>query len=215
MQRPQIGTREGDVPLAAYRLPRGRHGLPAEKVAENQRLRLLGAAAEVLVERGYARTTSRAIAARAGVSPRTFYDHFDDLGACLLAIHGIAATYVLEGVLEVCQEDGDWPVRLREAVDVAFDFLVAEPALAWLLSAEARAGEAAIEAATEDLIERLAELLRGIRDERDRLMPGAERHLIAGAFAFLSDRLAASRVASLPELAPELAELLALPTLAI
>jgi hypothetical protein len=42
--------------FAAYRLPSGRHHIPPELVAENQRWRLLGAAAEVLAERGYAHT---------------------------------------------------------------------------------------------------------------------------------------------------------------
>ncbi len=40
--------------------------------------RLQGAALELFVERGYDQTTAAAIAARAGVTERTFYRHFPD-----------------------------------------------------------------------------------------------------------------------------------------
>ena len=49
--------------------------------------RLLRAAAVVFVEDGYSSATLGKIVARAGVWRRTFYDHFDDLRDCLVAVH--------------------------------------------------------------------------------------------------------------------------------
>src|SRR6187551_64047 len=77
--------------FAEFRLPPGRHGIPADEVAANQRWRLLGAAAEVLAEQGHVNTTSTQVSKHAGVSPATFYQHFDNISDCLVAAYGAAS----------------------------------------------------------------------------------------------------------------------------
>jgi len=67
------------------RLPPGRHGLPRDLVRAHQRQRLLEATA--LAEQGYGRLTTARVTELAGVSRRTFYQHFEDLWACLLAAY--------------------------------------------------------------------------------------------------------------------------------
>src|SRR5512142_3344759 len=59
---------------------------PDERQKEQQR-RLLEAAAHVFAEKGWADATVEAIVNRAGMSRRTFYEHFDDLRDCLLTLH--------------------------------------------------------------------------------------------------------------------------------
>jgi AcrR family transcriptional regulator len=54
---------------------------------KDQRSRLLDAAARVFAEKGWAEATVEAIVVRAGMSRRTFYEHFDDLKDCLLTLH--------------------------------------------------------------------------------------------------------------------------------
>jgi AcrR family transcriptional regulator len=49
-----------------------------EKVEIDMRSRLQGAALELFAERGYDRTTAAEIAARTGVTERTFFRHFPD-----------------------------------------------------------------------------------------------------------------------------------------
>ena len=143
--------------FAEFRLPPGRHGIPPAAVAENQRWRLLGAAAEVLAERGHVRTTSTRVSKRAGVSPATFYQHFDNVGDCLLAAYEAGVECVWEIVSEACREEQiGWPQRLGVAVASTLRFLAVEPALAFLLGDEAPAGEVAIAAARRRAIERLA-----------------------------------------------------------
>jgi AcrR family transcriptional regulator len=185
-------------------------------VAANQRWRLLGAAAEALAEHGHVNTTSTQVSKHAGVSPATFYQHFDNIGDCLLAAHEAAADCVVEIVSEACREEQiAWPERLGVAVASTLRFLAVEPATAHLLGTEPPAGERAIARDRQALIERLAALLAGGRGLRPgdaaELPAGTERHLLAGAVGVYSEWVAAGDVDRLPELAPELTEMLAAP----
>ena len=162
---------------------------------ESQRWRLLGGAAEVLAERGYAGIRIADIAARAGVSRGTFYEQFEDLAACLLASYEMAADCVCDLAGSACGGEGEWEARLRTALEEILCFFAEEPALAHLLGAELAAGVPAIAAARERLIFRLAGM-------------GAERLSVEGALSIVSERVAAGDAACLPELAPQLAELI-------
>ena len=202
--------------LAEFRLPPGRHGIPPAAVAENQRWRLLGAAAEVLAEGGHVQTTSTRVSKRAGVSPATFYQHFDNVGDCLLAAYEAGVDCVWDLVSEACREEQiGWPQRLGVAVASTLRFLAVEPALAILLGDEAPAGEVAIAAVRRSAIDRLAELLssgRSLRSaEAGELPVATERHLVSGAIAIYTERVAAGDVERLPELGPQLTEMLAAP----
>lgn len=204
--------------LAFYKLPRGRHRLPRELIDENQRWRLLGAAAEVVAERGYAGATARAVATRAGVSSSTFYGNFDNLGQCLLAAYEMAADCLCDIVAGACEGGGEWLERLRTALAEALGFLAAEPALAALLGAAAPAGDAAIVAARASLLNRLAWPLRGGRGLREAGAPplaaDTEHRLVAAALSLVSERVAGGETAGLPALAHELAAVLAVPYMA-
>ena len=61
---------------ATGRLPRGRHSLSREEVARSQRDRLVRAMADVMAEKGYARTSVADIVRGAGVSRESFYERF-------------------------------------------------------------------------------------------------------------------------------------------
>jgi AcrR family transcriptional regulator len=196
----------------------GRHGIPPEEVAANQRWRLLGAAAEELAESGHQRTTSTRVAKRAGVSPATFYKHYENVADCLLASFQVAADCVWVAVKAGCQEPSlEWPRRLRDSLDSLLRFLAAEPAIAHMLGGEPAAGEAEIAAARGELLERLAGLLAEGRKLRAKdaaeLPPNTELHMVSGALVVISDRVAAGKCAQLLRLAPQLAEMLAAPYL--
>jgi len=212
-------AREADRTRRAFqefRLPPGRHGIAPEEVAENQRWRLLGAAAEVLADEGHVNTTSTRVSKRAGVSPATFYQHFENIGECLLAAYEAAFDCVHEICSDACaQEELDWPARLGVAAASTLRFLAVEPATAHLLGSEAPAGEPAVAAARRASIERLSALLASGRAQRPsgarKLPEGTERLLVAGALAICSERVASGEVERLPELAPALTEMLSGP----
>jgi AcrR family transcriptional regulator len=68
------------------RAARGRHAPPPEVRLPLQRQRLLRAAAAEFSERGYAAASAASIARRAGMSKATFYAHFANKLACMLAL---------------------------------------------------------------------------------------------------------------------------------
>jgi TetR/AcrR family transcriptional repressor of mexJK operon len=64
----------------------GRGGRPSRADALRLRRRILEAATELFLAEGYGSTTIEAVAARAGISKRTFYHRFDDKSALFAAV---------------------------------------------------------------------------------------------------------------------------------
>lgn len=123
------------------RLPRGRHGLPREFVAQNQRERLLAALAECLEEKGYERTTVAMIGKRAGVSKSDFYKQFESKDACFIAAYDDAVERIRARVLAACAKREDWGSGVVAALDSLLRMFAAEPAQAQLVLVEGlRAG---------------------------------------------------------------------------
>jgi len=123
------------------RLPRGRHGLPREFVAQNQRERLLAALAECLEEKGYEHTTVASIGTRAGVSKSDFYKQFESKDACFVAAYDDAVERIRATVKEACAERRDWGSGVLDALDALLRLFEAEPAQAQLVLVEGlRAG---------------------------------------------------------------------------
>src|SRR5947208_16592512 len=80
-------------------LPRGRHAAARDVVLASQRGRLLEAMAQCVAEQSYAATTVAQVIARAGVSRKTFYEHFPDKRACFLAAWDVGTEILLDQVL--------------------------------------------------------------------------------------------------------------------
>ncbi len=210
---PGAGTAELDT-MAPVRLPPGRHGLPADLVRTHQRQRLLEAAAAALVEQGYGRLTAARVTELAGVSSRTFYQHFEDLWACLLAAYETEAALLCARIEDGCNAlaEQDRTGRGRSGIGAAIDFLASEPTVARLLSAEPPPQIVPLAAARRDLVDRLGTMLRDVL-EPDGVtpLPGLERRLVGAAMALVSARAATGDPQRLRELEPELSELLLAP----
>ena len=84
--------------VASPRLPAGRHGLPREFIAQNQRERIITALVDTVAERGYNATTVAHITKAASVSRRTFYEHFADKEACFLAAYEMVADHIRDSM---------------------------------------------------------------------------------------------------------------------
>jgi AcrR family transcriptional regulator len=111
-------------------LPRGRHAAAREIVLASQRGRLLEAMAACVAEHGYAATTVAQVVARAGVSRKTFYEHFADKRACFLAAWEAGTEILFSQLAEVAQETEDWRARLRAGTVAFLEVLAAEPEFA-------------------------------------------------------------------------------------
>ncbi|HEX6688832.1 MAG TPA: TetR/AcrR family transcriptional regulator [Solirubrobacterales bacterium] len=198
-------------PMPALRLPPGRHGIPADLVRAHQRQRLLEAAAAALAEQGYGRLTAARVTELAGVSSRTFYQHFEDLWACLLAAYETEAALLCAEIESGCGTAGDErDSRAQGGIAVALDFLACRPSVARLLSAEPPPQIAALAGARRDLVERLGTMLRAALTDPEGAtpLPGLERRLVGAALALVSSRAASGDPQRLRDLEPELSELL-------
>jgi AcrR family transcriptional regulator len=153
-----------DIPR---RLPRGTHGLDPSLVAASQRTRLLEAVGRAVADKGYAAATIEDIVRGAGVSKKTFYEHFSDKLDCFLAAYEAASDELFEHV-RAAQEgaagDSDaWLARTRAGIHAYLRWLAAEPALARVFLIEvAAAGPEALER-RERLRDRYAERMRELQ----------------------------------------------------
>jgi AcrR family transcriptional regulator len=151
-----------DIPR---RLPRGTHGLDPSLVAASQRTRLLEAVGRAVAEKGYAATTIDDIVRGAGVSKKTFYEHFQDKLGSFLAAYEAASDELYEHVRAAQDGADDWEDRTRAGIHAYLRWLAAEPALARVFLIEiAAAGPEAL-ARRERLRDRYAQRMRELQEE--------------------------------------------------
>ncbi len=69
----------------------------------------MAAATEAVAEFGYAGATIAEITKRAGVSPKSFYEHFGDKLDCYLAGYDVLVSTLIEQIGSGLAADTDWP----------------------------------------------------------------------------------------------------------
>ena len=142
-------------------------------MAQSQHTRLLEAVGRAVAEKGYAATTIDDIVRGAGVSKKTFYEHFRDKEECFLAAYEAAADELFARVREAQSDPDSWLERTRAGISAYLRWLAAEPALARVFLIEvAAAGPRAAErrqALRDRYAEQLAELQRDARRELPEL----------------------------------------------
>ena len=167
-----------DIPR---RLPRGTHGLDRDVVEASQRTRLLEAVGRAVAERGYGAATIDDVVRRAGVSKKTFYEHFADKEDCFLAAYETASEELFERVREAHESHDDWLDRTRAGIVAYLRWLAADPALARVYLVEvAAAGPHALER-REALRDRYAELMRERRVDGQPRLPIEVFHAVVAA----------------------------------
>ncbi len=149
-------------------------------MAASQRTRLLEAVGRAVAEKGYAAATIDDIVRGAGVSKKTFYEHFQDKLECFLAAYEAASDELYEHVRAAqdgvaaaagarsSRADGAnaWLERTHAGIHAYLRWLAAEPALARVFLIEiAAAGPEAL-ARRERLRDRYAERMRELQDPR-------------------------------------------------
>jgi len=193
------------------RLPRGRHGLSPEFVAQNQRGRLLAGLTQVLYEVGYQKTTVSLIGQRAAVSKSDFYKHFESKDDCFIAAYDEAIERIRDRVVTACgrAEEEVWARRVREALDALLELLATEPALASIALVEGlRAGRGVYDryqAAVESFVDYLREGAPPTPVGSEA--PAATDEAVVGGIAsVLGRRVLAGEAERLNELFPEILE---------
>lgn len=121
-------------------LPRGRHNLTPEYVAQNQRERLLAAVAECVADVGYEEMTVSLVSSRASVSKSDYYKRFEGKDDCFAAAYDDNMERLRERISLAYESNKEWPLRVRDALAALLDFLDTEPKRAKLLLVEGLCG---------------------------------------------------------------------------
>src|SRR3954468_10019138 len=154
-------------------LPRGPHNLARGDVLASQRVRMLEAMAETVAAKGYGATTVGDVVGGAGVSRKTFYEHFRDKEECFLAAFDAGVDTLLEAITAARPqpEDDTWLGLMRARVRAYLETLASQPAFARTFLIEVfAAGPHALDRRAE-VLRRFAQLFRDLHDEARRQFP--------------------------------------------
>jgi AcrR family transcriptional regulator len=209
-------AREEGRAAAAARLPRGRHGLPPEVVAENQRERLISGIIEAVGEHGYAETTIADIVGAAGLSRKSFYVHYKNKEDCFVAAYEASFGYLRQEIKAVEGTKKEWGLWVRARIARLLELLAAEPEMAsFFLIAPASVGDPVTMRHHEAMRELVGELAADAPRRRGRSEPeGTREQALAGGISRLVVRkLDEGEAAKLGELLPALSELVLRPYL--
>lgn len=164
------------VATRAYR------GVPAEERREQRRALLIDTALDCLHDEGLAAVSVRSICARSRLTPRYFYESFDDLDRLLVAtVDAVADEVAASALAALDAAPEDLARRVRAAIDAGYGVVVADrrKATALLVSAS---GHGALRERRHEVITRFADLVI------DRVMTAftaAERRRARAAALFL------------------------------
>jgi AcrR family transcriptional regulator len=196
-------------------LPPGRHGLSAGFVAQNQRERIIAALARVCARKGYVEMSVEDVIADAGVSRRTFYEHFKNKEHAFLSVYDEVAARLLERVSGAVGATEGFNERIKAGLSTFLGYLADEPDLARLAIVE-------VLAAGPEAVERRNGVMRAfatlIEENARRFLPDVPpapglvtETMVGGIYEVVYTRVVRGEVATLPALVPDLAYSILLP----
>lgn len=95
----------------------------------DHRRRVLEAMAHAVSRKGYADTTIADIVGEAGVSRRTFYEHFTSKADCLIALYEAASRGALKVLRDAIDPNHGWQTQVDSALRAYFECLASNPVL--------------------------------------------------------------------------------------
>jgi AcrR family transcriptional regulator len=200
------GTRSGRG-RRPHQLPSGRHGLLRSFIAANQRERITDAVAEAASEFGYTEMSVEAIVARAGVSRRTFYEHFKNKEDAFLAAYDAVVRQQARHIRRAYFEETTVQDRLRAGIRAYMEFTASKPEVARMCIVEVLAAGPRAMAKRSEAMRMFAEI---IEDNIHELMPGCRQAaltaemIVGGLHEVVLSRILANRIDELPGLVDDL-----------
>jgi len=191
----------------AHQLPPGRHGLSRSFVAQNQRERILAAVADVTSAGSYAELTVEGIIVTAGVSRRTFYEHFKNKDEAFLAAYDEIFARLAERVFGAVDAASGFAQRACAGLSAFLDFLASEPTFARMCMVEVlAAGPEAIQRRNAAM-KAFADLIDGNAKEMlgDTVSPALTAEtIVGGIYEVVYSRVLRGEIRELPALLPDL-----------
>jgi AcrR family transcriptional regulator len=189
------------------KLPPGRHLVPRDFVAQNQRERMLLATGELVAERGYQKTTIELIAKTARVALSTFYEQFSSKEECFLAAFDETMDAAAEVFEELLDPEQPWVEQISAGLEITLEMVVNEPTRARLCIVEAQAAGGEALKRYQGMLERIAPKLREGRihnPRAGRLPDGLEVAIVGGLVWLVHQRLIADEADEIKGLLPEM-----------
>lgn len=177
----------------------------------DQRRRILRAIAELVAKRGYADVTVELIVKRARVSFKTFYKHFSGKEECFQELFDGAYGSTERAIRERLEaEGGEWSEQVVLALSLWIERIVAEPLIARAVIVEAPTVGPGMLQRYEQVTKAFVPLFREGRqfNLRGSELPKTVEDTLSGSvFWSAYQRLIIGEADRLPELLPELSEL--------
>jgi AcrR family transcriptional regulator len=182
-----------------------------ESARADQRRRILRSIGELVAKRGYADVTVELIVKRARVSYKTFYNHFSGKEECFLELFDSVVRSTEHEIRErIAVEDISWSEQVVIGLTSWIDRIVGDPLIARAVMVEAPTVGVAVRERYERATKAFAPLFaagRGLSSRGDDLPSTLEETLSGSVFWSAYQRLVVGEAAQLPDLLPELAEL--------
>ncbi len=192
-------------------LPRRPHATVRDELRASQRGRLICAITDCVAENGYGRTTVADVIARAGVSRKTFYEHFSDKEDCFLAAYDAGAKAIYDAMLDAAQGREGWEEMLHAVFGTWLEFLEADLAFTRAHMIEFWAAGDAARERWKKRRDRTARLLKQLheqaRAEDPSIMPVSDTvvaAVVGGVNRVVISHVMSGSAAPLTDLKPEL-----------
>jgi AcrR family transcriptional regulator len=190
-----------------HQLPPGRHGLPRSFVIENQRERILSAVAYVTSAASYAEMSVEDIIVTAGVSRRTFYEHFKNKEDVFLAAYDAVTARLVEQVVAAVEAAESFADRAAAGLRAFLEFVASEPAFGRMCIVEVlAAGPEAIKRRNDTMRAFAALIQRNAEEMLGANGPPAltAETIVGGIYEVVYTRVLRGEIRTLPALLPDL-----------
>jgi AcrR family transcriptional regulator len=176
---------------------------PTAAVSQNDhRDRLLEAMAHVAASQGLAAASIAAVVAEAGVSKRTFYEHFAGKDDCFLALYRAASESALRTLREAVDPTQPWQHQVEHALGAYLAHLSAGPQLVRMLFVEIhQIGEVGT-AVRREVMQALADFMLETIQDRSALTPALAMAAVGGIHELVLQAIERGEAAELERLTP-------------
>lgn len=178
-------------------------------MGSEHRRRLLQGMASVAASKGLHAVTIADVVREAGVSKRTFYEHFESKDACFLELYRVVSMNALNTLRDSVSAQRPWQQQLEQALQAYLSHMAANPELLRTLFIEIHHLGAAGERARRDVMDALAafmvETLRGGAGD-SAIDSGLALAAVGGINELVLQAIEQGRAAELPAMTPVASE---------
>jgi AcrR family transcriptional regulator len=183
------------------------HERPREMIVRSQRERVIDAMIVTVAKRGYQHTSVSDVIRAAGVSRKTYYEHFRDKEECFVAAYDLIIDHLIGDTREAFGTEAQWRRRVVAGLAVILELLASRKDLARFCVIE-------ILAAGENALARRDEVMRAfaqfIEPGREEVPDGVDiseltaQAVVGGIYSILHEEIRQDRVKNLAGLCPDL-----------